>query len=68
MVSWTMCLHNLDNPQVVLLKLEKSLGDRLDEQTIVTTYVHSTFYAFPGGSDGKESACSGEDLGSIPGS
>ena len=62
-----MCLHNLDNPQVVLLKLEKSLGDRLDEQTIVTTYVHSTFYAFPGGSDGKESACSGEDLGSIPG-
>ena len=22
---------------------------------------------FPGGSDGKESACNGEDLGSIPG-
>ena len=61
-----MCLHNLDNPQVVLLKLEKSLGDRLDEQTIVTTYVHSTFYAFPGGSDGKESACNAGDPGSIP--
>ena len=26
------------------------------------------FYGFPGGSDGKESACNEEDLGSVPGS
>ena len=30
-------------------------------------YVHFIFLSFPGGSDGKESACSAGDLGSIPG-
>ena len=29
---------------------------------------HSAFLGFPGGSDGKESACNAGDTGSIPGS
>ena len=29
--------------------------------------VHSIILSFPGGSDGKESACNAEDPGSIPG-
>ena len=29
---------------------------------------HKPFWGFPGGSDGKESACNAGDLGSIPGS
>ena len=30
-------------------------------------YSHSKNWGFPGGSDGKESACNAGDLGSIPG-
>ena len=29
--------------------------------------IHILIYGFPGGSDGKESVCNAEDLGSIPG-
>ena len=31
------------------------------------TFLYSTRMGFPGGSDGKESACDARDLGSIPG-
>ena len=31
-----------------------------------TVRAHSTLMGFAGGSDGKESACNGRDLGSIP--
>ena len=36
---------------------------------IVSVYVHSSCFSrgFPGGSDGKESACNAGALGSIPG-
>ena len=30
-------------------------------------YIHYKYMGFSGGSDGKESACNVEDLGSIPG-
>ena len=33
-----------------------------------TAYIQAVIWSFPGGSDGKESACNMEDLGSIPGS
>ena len=29
--------------------------------------IHHSLWGFPGGSDGKESACNAGDLGSIPG-
>ena len=32
------------------------------------TIAYSAFLGFPGGSDGKESACNAGDMGSIPGS
>ena len=32
-----------------------------------TAYIQAVIWSFPGGSDGKESACNMEDLGSIPG-
>ena len=35
---------------------------------IYNTYIFLLFSGFPGGSDGKESACNAGDLGSIPGS
>ena len=34
---------------------------------ILYEYMHDIFLGFPGGSDGKESACSVGDLSSIPG-
>ena len=34
----------------------------------INIYIHSVVYGFPGGSDGKESACNVEDLDSIAGS
>ena len=34
---------------------------------IIFNYRIITFQGFPGGSDGKESACNAEDLGLIPG-
>ena len=34
---------------------------------IYKTYIFCLFRGFPGGSDGKESACGAGDLGSIPG-
>ena len=30
-------------------------------------YIYIYIYSFPGGSDGKESACNAGDLGSVPG-
>ena len=36
--------------------------------TDLTSYQFKTFICFPGGSDGKESACNTGDLGSFPGS
>ena len=33
-----------------------------------TAYIQAVTWGFPGGSDAKESACSVEDLASIPGS
>ena len=36
--------------------------------TDLTSYQSKTFMCFPGGSDGKESACNTGDLGLIPGS
>ena len=34
----------------------------------ILSHAHLPSLGFPGGSDGKESACSAEDLGLIPGS
>ena len=36
-------------------------------QSRITAYIKSPKVIFPGGSDGKESACNAGDLGSIPG-
>ena len=37
-------------------------------QNYIYIYTHThTYMGFPGGSDGKESACNEADLGSIPG-
>ena len=38
------------------------------QYSFVYIYMHDIFLGFSGGSDGKESACSVGDLGSIPGS
>ena len=43
----------------------------IDQSTLLYLLLHLSsshlFYGRPGGSDGKESACNAEDLGSIPG-
>ena len=34
---------------------------------IIYIYIYTYIWGFPGGSDGKESACNAGDLGLIPG-
>ena len=43
-----------------------SLSNKISEKEIDSTY--SSIMGFPGGSDGKASACNAGDLGLIPGS
>ena len=40
----------------------------LDSESETLMHLGTSFGGFPGGSDGKESACNAGDLGSIPGS
>ena len=41
---------------------------QLTSLSLMLSFAYSSFLGFPGGSDGKESACSAGDLGSILGS
>ena len=44
----------------------QSLGQKDPLEKEMATHCSTVFTGFPGGSDGKESACSAGDLGSIP--
>ena len=44
---------------------EFNMTEQLSVHTCMHTHTH-TWLGFPGGSDGKESACNAGDLGSIP--
>ena len=54
-------------PSVYLCVLISSKKEGKNKDTSQIELVHPNDLRFHGGSDGKESTCSGEDLGSIPG-
>ena len=50
-----------------LLLMSKILNRSKNNEITVTVEINLLFGGFPGGSDGKASACNAGDLGSIPG-
>ena len=58
-----------NNKKVEEIKLVKNSEEESTElPPVVGLLCHMAVWGFPGGSDGKESACSAGDLGLIPGS
>ena len=49
-----------------MLDLIKEKCRKLGFHHILLYYIYYMYFIFPGGSDGKESACNAGDLGSIP--
>ena len=50
----------------LMLDLIKEKCRKLGFHYILLCYIYYMYFSFPGGSDGKESACNAGDLGSIP--
>ena len=65
MVSFELCFLLLYDNVTVLLRPAYSISNRLAGVCFLLQYPYDL--GFPGGSDGKESACNVGDLDSIPG-
>ena len=61
-------IHTQDFPDIPPAKQETSVRFLGQEDPLEKGYLSiPVFWDFPGGSEGEESACNAEDLGSIPG-
>ena len=67
-MKFQMFKLNLEKAEESEIKLPTSTGSSKTQESFRKTSTYALLGIFPGGSDGKESACSAGDLGLIPGS